>query len=118
MIFLAILKAFAIFFCKNLRNLQCLKFQKQSREDSSLYAKKSYHVSLELETLVLEEKVKRMFREECMKIGMEEGVKRRIEQWIEQARKIFHLYLSGRSEEDIAKETGEDIELIRKVLNG
>ena len=114
MIFPAILKAFAIFFCKNLRNLQCLKFQKQSREDSSLYAKKSDHVSLELETLVLEEKVKRMFREECMKIGMEEGVKRRNEQ----ARKIFHLYLSGRSEEDIAKETGEDIELIRKVLNG
>ena len=63
-------------------------------------------------------KVKRMFREECMKIGMEEGVKRGIEQGIEQARKIFHLYLSGRSEEDIAKETGEDIELIRKVLNG
>ena len=91
-----------------------LKIPKQSREDSSLYAKKSDHVSLELETLVLEEKVKRMFREECMKIGMEEGVKRRIEQ----ARKIFHLYLSGRSEEDIAKETGEDIELIRKVLNG
>ena len=53
MIFLAILKAFAIFFCKNLRNLQCLKFQKQSREDSSLYAKKLDHVSLELETLVL-----------------------------------------------------------------
>ena len=65
-----------------------------------------------------EEKVKRMFREECMKIGMEEGVKRGIEQGIEQARKIFHLYLSGRSEEDIAKETGEDIELIPKVLNG
>ena len=89
-----------------------LKIQQQSREDSSLYAKKSDHVSLELETLVLEEKVKRMFREECMKIGMEEGVKRGIEQGIEQARKIFHLYLSGRSEEDIAKETGipkEDI---------
>lgn len=67
---------------------------------------------------MLEEKVKRMFREECMKIGMEEGVKRGIEQGIEQARKIFHLYLSGRSEEDIAKETGEDIELIPKVLNG
>ena len=52
--FLTFLQAFAIFFCENnLRNLQCLKFQKQSREDSSLYAKKSDHVSLELETLVL-----------------------------------------------------------------
>lgn len=57
-----------------------------------------------------EEKVKRMFKEECMKLGMEQG--------IEQAGKIFRLYLSGKTEEDIAQETGETIEMVHKVLKG
>lgn len=65
-----------------------------------------------------EEKVKRMFKEECMKLGMEQGKQIGIEQGIEQARVIFRLYLSGKSEEDIARETGETIEMIHKVLKG
>ena len=81
-----------------------------------------------------EEKVKRMFKEECMKLGMEQGIEQGkrigieqgkeigIEQGkeigIEQAGKIFRLYLSGKSEEDIARETGETIEMIHKVLKG
>ena len=65
-----------------------------------------------------EEKVKRMFREEWMKLGLEQGKQIGIEQGIEQAGKIFRLHLSGKSEEDIAKETGETIEMVRKVLNG
>ncbi len=73
-----------------------------------------------------EEKVKRMFKEECMKLGMEQGKQLGIEQGkqigieqgIEQARVIFRLYLSGKSEEDIARETGETIEMIHKVLKG
>ena len=73
-----------------------------------------------------EEKVKRMFREEWMKlgleqgkqIGIEQGKQIGIEQGIEQAGKIFRLHLSGKSEEDIARETGESIEIIRKVLEG
>ena len=79
-----------------------------------------------------EEKVKRMFKEECMKLGMEQGKQLGIEQGkqigieqgkqigieqgIEQARVIFRLYISGKSEEDIARETGETIEMIHKVL--
>ena len=63
-----------------------------------------------------EEKVKRMFKEECMKLGMEQGKQIGIEQGIEQARVIFRLYISGKSEEDIARETGETIEMIHKVL--
>ena len=54
-----------------------------------------------------EEKVKRMFKEECMKLGMEQGKQLGIEQGkqigieqgIEQARVIFRLYISGKSEE-------------------
>lgn len=73
-----------------------------------------------------EEKVKRMFKEECMKLGMEQGKQLGIEQGkqigieqgIEQARVIFRLYISGKSEEDIARETGETIEMIHKVLKG
>lgn len=73
-----------------------------------------------------EEKVKRMFKEECMKLGMEQGKQIGIEQGkqigieqgIEQARVIFRLYISGKSEEDIARETGETIEMIHKVLKG
>ena len=69
-----------------------------------------------------EEKVKRMFKEECMKLGMEQGKQLGIEQGkqigIEQARVIFRLYISGKSEEDIARETGETIETIHKVLKG
>ena len=73
-----------------------------------------------------EEKVKRMFKEECMKLGMEQGKQLGIEQGkqigieqgIEQARVIFRLYISGKSEEDIARETGETIEMIHKVLMG
>ena len=73
-----------------------------------------------------EEKVKRMFKEECMKLGMEQGKQLEIEQGkqigieqgIEQARVIFRLYLAGKSEEDIARETGETIEMIHKVLKG
>ena len=69
-----------------------------------------------------EEKVKRMFKEECMKLGMEQGKQLGIEQGkqigIEQARVIFRLYISGKSEEDIARETGETIEMIHKVLEG
>ena len=69
-----------------------------------------------------EEKVKRMFKEECMKLGMEQGKQLGIEQGkqigIEQARVIFRLYISGKSEEDIARETGETIEMIHKFLNG
>ena len=73
-----------------------------------------------------EEKVKRMFKEECMKLGMEQGTQIGIEQGkqigieqgIEQARVIFRLYISGKSEEDIARETGETIEMIHKVLKG
>lgn len=73
-----------------------------------------------------EEKVKRMFKEECMKLGMEQGKQLGIEQGkqigieqgIEQARVIFRLYISGKSEEDIARETGETIEIIHKVLKG
>lgn len=65
-----------------------------------------------------EEKVKRMFKEECMKLGMEQGIEQGKRIGIEQARKIFRLYLSGRSEEDIARETGETIEMIHKVLKG
>lgn len=65
-----------------------------------------------------EEKVKRMFKEECMKLGMGQGKQIGIEQGIEQARVIFRLYLSGKSEEDIARETGETIEMIHKVLKG
>ena len=73
-----------------------------------------------------EEKVKRMFKEECMKLGMEQGKQIVIEQGkqigreqgIEQARVIFRLYISGKSEEDIARETGETIEMIHKVLKG
>lgn len=73
-----------------------------------------------------EEKVKRMFKEECMKLGMEQGKQLGIEQGkqigieqgIEQARVIFRLYLAGKSEEDIARETGETIEMIHKVLKG
>lgn len=65
-----------------------------------------------------EEKVKRMFREEWMKLGLEQGKQLGIEQGIEQAGKIFRLYLSGKSEEDIALETGESIEMIHKVLEG
>ena len=72
------------------------------------------------------EKVKRMFKEECMKLGMEQGKQLGIEQGkqigieqgIEQARVIFRLYISGKSEEDIARETGETIEMIHKVLKG
>ena len=56
-----------------------------------------------------EEKVKRMFKEECMKLGMEQGKQIGIEQGIEQARVIFRLYISGKSEEDIARETGETL---------
>lgn len=67
-----------------------------------------------------EEKVKRMFKEECMKLGMEQGKQLGIEQGkqigieqgIEQARVIFRLYISGKSEEDIARETGETIEMM------
>ena len=65
-----------------------------------------------------EEKVKRMFKEECMKLGIEQGKQIGIEQGIEQARVIFRLYISGKSEEDIARETGETIEMIHKVLKG
>lgn len=73
-----------------------------------------------------EEKVKRMFKEECMKLGIEQGKQLGIEQGkqigieqgIEQARVIFRLYISGKSEEDIARETGETIEMIHKVLKG
>ena len=69
-----------------------------------------------------EEKVKRMFKEECMKLGMEQGKQLGIEQGkqigIEQERVIFRLYISGKSEEDIARETGETIEMIHKVLKG
>ena len=73
-----------------------------------------------------EEKVKRMFKEECMKLGMEQGKQLGIEQGkqlgieqgIEQARVIFRLYISGKSEEDIARETGETIEMIHKVVKG
>ena len=73
-----------------------------------------------------EEKVKRMFKEECMKLGLEQGKQLGIEQGkqigieqgIEQARVIFRLYISGKSEEDIARETGETIEMIHKVLKG
>ena len=73
-----------------------------------------------------EEKVKRMFKEECMKLGMEQGKQLGIEQGkqigieqgIEQARVIFRLYISGKSEEDIARVTGETIEMIHKVLKG
>ena len=69
-----------------------------------------------------EEKVKRMFKEECMKLGMEQGKQLGMEQGkqlgIEQARVIFRLYISGKSEEDIARETGETIEMIHKVLKG
>ena len=65
-----------------------------------------------------EEKVKRMFKEECMKLGMEQGKQIGIEQGIEQARVIFRLYISGKSEEDIARETGETSEMIHKVLKG
>ena len=65
-----------------------------------------------------EEKVKRMFKEECMKLGMEQGIEQGKRIGIEQARKIFRLYLSGKSEEDIARETGETIEMIHKVLKG
>lgn len=81
-----------------------------------------------------EEKVKRMFKEECMKLGMEQGKqigieqgkqigiergkKIGIEQGIEQAGMIFRLYLSGKTEEDIAQETGETIEMVHKVLKG
>ncbi len=73
-----------------------------------------------------EEKVKRMFKEECMKLGMEQGKQLGIEQGkqigieqgIEQARVIFRLYISGKSEEDISRETGETIEMIHKVLKG
>ena len=67
---------------------------------------------------IYEEKVKRMFKEECMKLGMEQGKQIGIEQGIEQARVIFRLYISGKSEEDIARETGETIEMIHKVLKG
>ena len=63
-----------------------------------------------------------MFNEECMKLGMEQGKQLGIEQGkqigIEQARVIFRLYISGKSEEDIARETGETIEMIHKVLKG
>ena len=65
-----------------------------------------------------EEKVKRMFKEECMKLGMEQGKQIGIEQGIEQAGMIFRLYLSGKTEEDIAQETGETIEMVHKVLKG
>ena len=53
-----------------------------------------------------------------MKLGMEQGKQIGIEQGIEQARVIFRLYISGKSEEDIARETGETIEMIHKVLKG
>ena len=48
----------------------------------------------------------------------EKGIQIGIEQGIEQARVIFRLYISGKSEEDIARETGETIEMIHKVLKG
>ena len=56
--------------------------------------------------------------EQGKQIGIEQGKQIGIEQGIEQAGKIFRLHLSGKSEEDIARETGESIEIIRKVLEG
>ena len=69
-----------------------------------------------------EEKVKRMFKEECMKLGMEQGKQawNRTGQtdWNRTSKSDFRLYISGKSEEDIARETGETIEMIHKVLKG
>ena len=56
--------------------------------------------------------------EQGKQLGIEQGKQIGIEQGIEQARVIFRLYISGKSEEDIARETGETIEMIHKVLKG
>ncbi len=56
--------------------------------------------------------------EQGKQIGIERGKKIGIEQGIEQAGMIFRLYLSGKTEEDIAQETGETIEMVHKVLKG